>query len=152
MISVNTNVDSLIFLSGLNYTFFILTLNLVLTQTVVLKVGMSCQGCVGAVKRVLGKLEGWCRNYGLCFSFYYICYCAVIASMSIMFANNFFFFFVKNALRFSAHFSWAENSSKSCHCLKSHLFLCLSLLLLSKLNLIFPNRSMLFISSYFWFL
>lgn len=27
-------------------------------QTTVLKVGMSCQGCVGAVKRVLGKLEG----------------------------------------------------------------------------------------------
>ncbi|KAI5355640.1 hypothetical protein L3X38_008535 [Prunus dulcis] len=24
----------------------------------VFKVGMSCQGCVGAVKRVLGKLEG----------------------------------------------------------------------------------------------
>ncbi|MBA0600793.1 hypothetical protein Gorai_003992 [Gossypium raimondii] len=29
-----------------------------LLQTVVLKVGMSCQGCVGAVKRVLGKMEG----------------------------------------------------------------------------------------------
>lgn len=29
-----------------------------LMQTVVLKVGMSCQGCVGAVKRVLGKMEG----------------------------------------------------------------------------------------------
>uniref|UniRef100_A0A803NWV3 Copper chaperone n=1 Tax=Cannabis sativa TaxID=3483 RepID=A0A803NWV3_CANSA len=28
-----------------------------MAQTVVLKVGMSCQGCVGAVKRVLGKLE-----------------------------------------------------------------------------------------------
>ncbi|CAH8351171.1 unnamed protein product [Eruca vesicaria subsp. sativa] len=27
-------------------------------QTVVLKVGMSCQGCVGAVNRVLGKMEG----------------------------------------------------------------------------------------------
>ncbi|KAK6929107.1 Heavy metal-associated domain, HMA [Dillenia turbinata] len=27
-------------------------------MTVVLKVGMSCQGCVGAVKRVLGKMEG----------------------------------------------------------------------------------------------
>ncbi|KAL2549052.1 HMA domain-containing protein [Forsythia ovata] len=27
-------------------------------DTVVLKVGMSCQGCVGAVKRVLGKMEG----------------------------------------------------------------------------------------------
>ncbi|XP_076888331.1 copper transport protein ATX1-like isoform X1 [Bidens hawaiensis] len=27
-------------------------------QTVVLKVGMSCGGCVGAVKRVLGKMEG----------------------------------------------------------------------------------------------
>lgn len=27
-------------------------------QTVVLKVGMSCEGCVGAVKRVLGKMEG----------------------------------------------------------------------------------------------
>nr|XP_019702685.1 copper transport protein ATX1 isoform X2 [Elaeis guineensis] len=26
--------------------------------TVVLRVGMSCQGCVGAVKRVLGKMEG----------------------------------------------------------------------------------------------
>lgn len=29
-----------------------------LVQTVVLKVGMSCEGCVGAVKRVLGKMEG----------------------------------------------------------------------------------------------
>ncbi|XWS75278.1 hypothetical protein CRYUN_Cryun01aG0072600 [Craigia yunnanensis] len=29
-----------------------------MSQTVVLKVGMSCQGCVGAVQRVLGKLEG----------------------------------------------------------------------------------------------
>lgn len=27
-------------------------------QTVVLKVGMSCEGCVGAVKRVLNKMEG----------------------------------------------------------------------------------------------
>ncbi|GAB2222624.1 hypothetical protein Droror1_Dr00016743 [Drosera rotundifolia] len=27
-------------------------------MTVVLKVVMSCQGCVGAVKRVLGKMEG----------------------------------------------------------------------------------------------
>lgn len=27
-------------------------------QTVVLKVAMSCQGCVGAVNRVLGKMEG----------------------------------------------------------------------------------------------
>ncbi|XAR64950.1 hypothetical protein NMG60_11008856 [Bertholletia excelsa] len=29
-----------------------------MSQTVVLKVGMSCQGCVGAVKRVLDKMEG----------------------------------------------------------------------------------------------
>ncbi|XP_015056610.1 copper transport protein ATX1-like [Solanum pennellii] len=29
-----------------------------MSQTVVLKVGMSCQGCVGAVNRVLGKMEG----------------------------------------------------------------------------------------------
>ncbi|XWS08110.1 hypothetical protein CRYUN_Cryun41cG0051200 [Craigia yunnanensis] len=29
-----------------------------MSQTVVLKVGMSCQGCVGAVQRVLGKMEG----------------------------------------------------------------------------------------------
>ncbi|KAL9254697.1 Copper transport protein ATX1-like protein [Drosera capensis] len=29
-----------------------------MSQTVILKVGMSCQGCVGAVKRVLGKMEG----------------------------------------------------------------------------------------------
>uniref|UniRef100_A0A7N0RH50 HMA domain-containing protein n=1 Tax=Kalanchoe fedtschenkoi TaxID=63787 RepID=A0A7N0RH50_KALFE len=29
-----------------------------MTQTVTLKVVMSCQGCVGAVKRVLGKMEG----------------------------------------------------------------------------------------------
>ncbi|XP_014510869.1 copper transport protein ATX1 [Vigna radiata var. radiata] len=28
------------------------------SQTVVLKVGMSCQGCAGAVNRVLGKMEG----------------------------------------------------------------------------------------------
>lgn len=27
-------------------------------QTVVLKVGMSCQGCAGAVRRVLTKMEG----------------------------------------------------------------------------------------------
>ncbi|TYH87988.1 hypothetical protein ES332_D01G156200v1 [Gossypium tomentosum] len=30
-----------------------------MSQTVVLKVGMSCEGCVGAVKRVLGKMEGF---------------------------------------------------------------------------------------------
>ncbi|XVE68633.1 hypothetical protein DITRI_Ditri09bG0084500 [Diplodiscus trichospermus] len=29
-----------------------------MSQTVVLKVAMSCQGCVGAVQRVLGKMEG----------------------------------------------------------------------------------------------
>ncbi|KAL3523640.1 hypothetical protein ACH5RR_016474 [Cinchona calisaya] len=29
-----------------------------MSQTVVLKVGMSCQGCVGAVNRVLSKMEG----------------------------------------------------------------------------------------------
>ncbi|PIN08716.1 Copper chaperone [Handroanthus impetiginosus] len=29
-----------------------------MSQTVELKVGMSCQGCVGAVRRVLGKMEG----------------------------------------------------------------------------------------------
>ncbi|KAK7356957.1 hypothetical protein VNO80_16238 [Phaseolus coccineus] len=29
-----------------------------MSQTVVLKVEMSCEGCVGAVKRVLGKLDG----------------------------------------------------------------------------------------------
>ncbi|KAG9139051.1 hypothetical protein Leryth_027377 [Lithospermum erythrorhizon] len=29
-----------------------------MAETVVLKVGMSCQGCVGAVKRVLGKMDG----------------------------------------------------------------------------------------------
>ncbi|XP_077230505.1 copper transport protein ATX1-like [Tasmannia lanceolata] len=29
-----------------------------MAQTVVLKVGMSCEGCVGAVKRVLNKMEG----------------------------------------------------------------------------------------------
>ncbi|KAI6676615.1 hypothetical protein NL676_037411 [Syzygium grande] len=29
-----------------------------MSQTVVLKVGMSCEGCSGAVKRVLGKMEG----------------------------------------------------------------------------------------------
>lgn len=43
-------------------TFFFIVFNLklylVLVQTVVLKVGMSCEGCVGAVKRVLGKMEG----------------------------------------------------------------------------------------------
>ncbi|MCH1933186.1 heavy-metal-associated domain-containing protein, partial [Shewanella sp. A25] len=27
-------------------------------ETVVLKVGMSCQGCAGAVRRVLTKMEG----------------------------------------------------------------------------------------------
>lgn len=32
--------------------------SIVLLQTVVLKVGMSCQGCAGAVRRVLGKMEG----------------------------------------------------------------------------------------------
>lgn len=34
------------------------TRSLVLHQTVALKVGMSCQGCAGAVRRVLGKMEG----------------------------------------------------------------------------------------------
>ncbi|KAL1201435.1 Copper transport protein ATX1 [Cardamine amara subsp. amara] len=29
-----------------------------MSQTVVLKVAMPCEGCVGAVKRVLGKMEG----------------------------------------------------------------------------------------------
>ncbi|OIC48856.1 hypothetical protein A7L55_20275 [Acinetobacter baumannii] len=29
-----------------------------MAETVVLKVGMSCEGCVGAVKRVLNKMEG----------------------------------------------------------------------------------------------
>ncbi|RWR83437.1 copper chaperone [Cinnamomum micranthum f. kanehirae] len=29
-----------------------------MAQTVVLKVGMSCEGCAGAVRRVLGKMEG----------------------------------------------------------------------------------------------
>ncbi|URE12908.1 copper transport protein [Musa troglodytarum] len=29
-----------------------------MAETVVLKVGMSCEGCVGAVKRVLTKMEG----------------------------------------------------------------------------------------------
>ncbi|CAL9119988.1 copper transport protein [Musa troglodytarum] len=29
-----------------------------MAETVVLKVGMSCQGCAGAVKRVLTKMEG----------------------------------------------------------------------------------------------
>lgn len=42
----------------LSFIGFILKLYLVLVQTVVLKVGMSCEGCVGAVKRVLGKMEG----------------------------------------------------------------------------------------------
>ncbi|AEE34481.1 homolog of anti-oxidant 1 [Arabidopsis thaliana] len=29
-----------------------------MSQTVVLRVAMTCEGCVGAVKRVLGKMEG----------------------------------------------------------------------------------------------
>ncbi|XP_031478142.1 copper transport protein ATX1-like [Nymphaea colorata] len=29
-----------------------------MAQTVVLRVGMTCEGCVGAVKRVLNKMEG----------------------------------------------------------------------------------------------
>ncbi|XP_013627129.1 PREDICTED: copper transport protein ATX1-like [Brassica oleracea var. oleracea] len=29
-----------------------------MSQTVVLKVAMPCEGCVGAVKRVLGKMQG----------------------------------------------------------------------------------------------
>jgi len=36
----------------------LMVFNFVKFQTVVLKVGMSCGGCVGAVKRVLGKMEG----------------------------------------------------------------------------------------------
>uniref|UniRef100_A0A804KV23 HMA domain-containing protein n=1 Tax=Musa acuminata subsp. malaccensis TaxID=214687 RepID=A0A804KV23_MUSAM len=28
-----------------------------MAETVVLKVGMSCEGCIGAVKRVLTKME-----------------------------------------------------------------------------------------------
>ncbi|KAG5239584.1 copper transport protein [Salix suchowensis] len=34
------------------------------SRTVVLKVGMSCGGCVGAVERVLGKIEGAKRVKG----------------------------------------------------------------------------------------
>lgn len=30
----------------------------IMSQTVVLKVAMPCEGCVGAVKRVLGKMQG----------------------------------------------------------------------------------------------
>merc|ERR1712183_928025 len=37
---------------------FVLSKSIAMSQTVVLKVGMSCEGCVGAVKRVLGKMEG----------------------------------------------------------------------------------------------
>jgi len=33
-------------------------LTITMAETVVLKVGMSCEGCVGAVKRVLNKMEG----------------------------------------------------------------------------------------------
>ncbi|XP_003563850.1 copper transport protein ATX1 [Brachypodium distachyon] len=29
-----------------------------MSQTIELRVGMSCEGCVGAVKRVLSKMEG----------------------------------------------------------------------------------------------
>ncbi|XP_073099866.1 copper transport protein ATX1-like [Elaeis guineensis] len=29
-----------------------------MAETVVLRVGMTCEGCVGAVKRVLGRMEG----------------------------------------------------------------------------------------------
>ncbi|KAL2653888.1 hypothetical protein R1flu_022016 [Riccia fluitans] len=29
-----------------------------MTETVVLKVGMSCEGCVGAVKRAIAKMDG----------------------------------------------------------------------------------------------
>jgi copper chaperone CopZ len=31
---------------------------MVVVQTVVLKVAMTCGGCVGAVKRAIGKLDG----------------------------------------------------------------------------------------------
>ncbi|KAG1369649.1 Copper transport protein ATX1 [Cocos nucifera] len=29
-----------------------------MAETVVLRVGMTCEGCVGAVKRVLGRMQG----------------------------------------------------------------------------------------------
>ncbi|KAL8162068.1 hypothetical protein V2J09_013557 [Rumex salicifolius] len=34
-----------------------------MSQTVVLKVEMTCQGCVGAVQRVLGKMEGGVESF-----------------------------------------------------------------------------------------
>lgn len=43
----------------------------VLLQTVVLKVGMSCEGCAGAVRRVLGKMEGLGKsNFITCWPFF----------------------------------------------------------------------------------
>jgi Heavy-metal-associated domain len=41
------------------------TLVLAVYLQVALKVGMSCQGCVGSVNRVLSKLEG-AVNAGVC--------------------------------------------------------------------------------------
>ncbi|MFQ6663710.1 hypothetical protein Gotur_031123 [Gossypium turneri] len=37
---------------------WVVFVEILLVLTVVLKVGMSCEGCVGAVKRVLGKMQG----------------------------------------------------------------------------------------------
>jgi copper chaperone CopZ len=42
-------------------------------QTVELKVGMSCQGCVGAVKRVLGKMEGIYNSLVIDIPFFFLC-------------------------------------------------------------------------------
>ncbi|KAK5845307.1 hypothetical protein PVK06_001477 [Gossypium arboreum] len=44
--------------SPFSLIFILISKPKAMSQTVVLKVGMSCEGCVGAVKRVLGKMEG----------------------------------------------------------------------------------------------
>jgi len=49
-------------------------------QTVELKVGMSCQGCVGAVKRVLGKMEGSYSTLVTNISFPFCCFGYIHAS------------------------------------------------------------------------
>lgn len=62
IMEVHANVDDFLSYNSnhpvLALWFLCITLWLLMQQTVELKVGMSCQGCVGAVKRVLGKMEG----------------------------------------------------------------------------------------------
>lgn len=59
------------------------SVSFVLLQTVVLKVSMSCEGCAGAVRRVLGKMEGSISF--IVISQYHCLSCFVIGSKRVFF-------------------------------------------------------------------